>query len=102
MIFRAFVFPGFIFTVLLSFLFDWLDRKLIARFQGRVGPPWYQSIADFFKLLGKEDITPINTSKWVAAALPLMAFASVSTAAVSIPVASSSMPGFQGDFIVVM
>lgn len=102
MIFKAFIFPGSLFIVLLSFLFDWLDRKLIARFQGRVGPPWYQTFADFIKLLGKEDITPINTNSWVAAALPLISFASVATAAASIPVSGSSGMGFQGDFIVVM
>jgi NADH-quinone oxidoreductase subunit H len=102
MIFSAYVFPGFFFILALSFLFDWLDRKLIARFHGRVGPPWYQSIADFIKLLGKEDITPLNTSSWLAAALPLTAFASVATASATIPVASSWVPGFQGDFIVIM
>lgn len=90
------------FIVALSFLFEWFDRKLIARFHGRVGPPWYQSFADFIKLLGKEDITPLNTSPWLAAALPLTAFASVATAATNIPVAGSQLPGFQGDFIVVM
>lgn len=75
---------------------------MIARFQGRVGPPWYQTFADFIKLLGKEDLTPINTSTWVAAALPLIAFASVATAATSIPIVGSVRMGFQGDFIVVM
>ena len=102
MVFNAYIFPGFLFIVALSFLFDWMDRKLTARFHGRVGPPWYQSIADFIKLLGKEDITPLNTNPWLAATLPLTAFASVATAAATLPVTGSPAVGFQGDFIVIM
>lgn len=39
-------------------LAGWLDRKVTARIQYRVGPPWYQNFADIMKLLGKEIITP--------------------------------------------
>lgn len=102
MIYSAYIFPGFVFITVLSFLFEWIDRKLIAGFHGRVGPPVYQPIADFIKLLGKEDITPLNTSAWLAALLPLTAFASVATAAASIPVGGSKVAGFQGDFVMVM
>jgi NADH-quinone oxidoreductase subunit H len=35
-----------------------VDRKITARIQWRVGPPWYQNFVDFFKLLGKETIVP--------------------------------------------
>ena len=102
MVFSAYVFPGFLFIAALSFLFEWIDRKMIAGFHGRVGPPFYQPIADFFKLLGKEDITPLDTSAWLAALLPLTALASVATAAASIPVGGSTVAGFQGDFVMVM
>jgi len=45
-------------TPLLGLLSKWLDRKVTARIQWRVGPPWYQTIADFLKLLGKETLIP--------------------------------------------
>ena len=36
--------PGFL--ALGGFAVEFVDRKLYARFQHRVGPPWYQPVAD--------------------------------------------------------
>jgi len=57
-IFYFVVFPGFLFTAVVGLLASWVDRKITARIQWRVGPPWYQNFIDFFKLLGKETIIP--------------------------------------------
>jgi len=57
-IFYFIVFPGFLFTAVVGLLASWVDRKITARIQWRVGPPWYQNFVDFFKLLGKETIVP--------------------------------------------
>ena len=99
---RIFIFPGFLFMLILALFLHWLDRKLIARFQGRVGPPWYQPLADLVKLFAKEDILPSGTNQYFAAVLPLISFASVLTASFYLPVAIQSVPSFQGDFIVLM
>ena len=40
-------------TLALGLVFKWVDRKVTAMVQYRVGPPWYQPFADFFKLMGK-------------------------------------------------
>ena len=56
------VFPGLAFTCGCAFLFEWLDRVIIARLQGRVGPPWYQPVADLVKLLSKEDLLPTGAN----------------------------------------
>jgi len=57
-IFYFVVFPGFLFTAVVGLLASWVDRKITARIQWRIGPPWYQNFIDFFKLLGKETIIP--------------------------------------------
>jgi NADH-quinone oxidoreductase subunit H len=36
----------------------WVDRKITARLQWRIGPPWHQNFMDILKLLGKEVIIP--------------------------------------------
>ena len=37
---------------------EFVDRKLYARLQNRRGPPWFQPLADFLKLVTKEDLVP--------------------------------------------
>ena len=54
-IYKLLIFPGFGFLFACAIFSEWFDRRLIARFQGRVGPPIFQPLADFLKLLGKED-----------------------------------------------
>ena len=96
------VFPGFLFLTTYSFAFDWVDRWLTARLQGRVGPPWYQPVADFIKLMAKEDILPSGAQKTACNALPIVSLASVLTAAISIPVGDRAVNAFEGDLIVVV
>ncbi len=58
MIFDFLIFPGFLFTAAGGMLVCWIDRKVTARIQWRVGPPLLQPVYDFVKLLGKETIVP--------------------------------------------
>ncbi|MFQ5835340.1 MAG: respiratory chain complex I subunit 1 family protein [bacterium] len=71
-IFYFVVFPGFLFTAVVGLLASWVDRKITARLQWRVGPPWYQNFADFFKLLGKETIVPRGAGRTGFLFAPLM------------------------------
>lgn len=100
--FEIFIFPGFTFLLLMALFLHWLDRKLIARFQGRIGPPWYQPVADLVKLFSKEDTLPVGTNSLFATLLPLASFASVLTASFYLPIAVQTTPSFQGDFVVVI
>ena len=59
-LFQIVIFPGFLFLSALSLVFEYVDRKLYARMQNRVGPPWYQPLADIVKLLSKEDDHPLR------------------------------------------
>ncbi len=101
-LFNLLIFPGFGFLFVCALAFEWLDRRLIARFQGRVGPPWYQPFADFIKLLAKEDILPSGAEETVAAVLPMLSLAAVLTAALYVPVAGYAPVSFEGDLIVVL
>ena len=102
-IFKIMVFPGFLFLVLTSFLVEYLDRKLHARFQNRVGPPWYQPVADFIKLLGKEIIFTKTADKIVVSTMPVFALAATVTAYLYIPLwRHEAIFSFDGDMIVVL
>lgn len=60
----VFIFPGLLFAFVGALLNQWYVRKVFARMQNRVGPRFVgpfgilQPFYDFFKLLGKETITP--------------------------------------------
>lgn len=101
-LFALLVFPGLAFLFVCAWAVEWIDRKLLARFQGRVGPPWYQPLADWIKLMGKEDILPVGASEWVCAALPIVSLAAPLTAVLYIPVAGRAVSAFEGDLIVVL
>jgi len=80
LIVKTLLFPGFAFQVATGMVFHWIDRKLTAKFEGRIGPPWYQPLADMIKLFAKEDILPNGTNDAFASLLPLTSFATVLTA----------------------
>ncbi len=97
------VFPGFLFLAVYGLLLQWVDRKLCAVMQNRMGPPWFQPYADFIKLLAKEVIVPDYAESRMFRALPFFAMAAVMTALVSIPVwTPGALFSFQGDLIAVI
>ena len=36
------IFPAGLTLILVGMFYEWVDRKLVARFQNRVGPRWFQ------------------------------------------------------------
>ena len=69
--------------LVLDILLVWVERKVVARFQDRLGPnrlgPFglIQPVADVIKLIIKEDITPDGADKVVFNMAPIMALATV-------------------------
>jgi len=97
------LFPGLMFLSLFGVVAEFIDRKLYAKFQNRVGPPWFQPVADFIKLLGKEDIIPEDAEPVMFKTLPVVAITAAVTASLYIPIWSNkALFSFEGDVIVVV
>jgi len=101
-LFAVVVFPGFGFLFLCALAFQWIDRKVIAQLQGRVGPPWYQPLADFIKLMVKEDLLPTSANPLICTFLPMVSLTAVLTAGLYVPVGDYTTNAFEGDLIVVL
>ena len=101
-LFFILIFPGFLFVSLFSLIAEFVDRKVHARLQNRVGPPWFQPLADIIKLLGKENLIPKDANPWMFKLAPLFAMTAVITAFLYIPLwKTESLLSFNGDLIVV-
>jgi len=72
-----FIVYGFLLTAAIGLLASWIDRKVTARVQYRVGPPIFQPVIDIVKLFGKETLVPVNASRVVFFGAPMIGFASV-------------------------
>lgn len=74
-----------------AFALIYLERKILARLQARVGPTrtgpigTLQSIADALKLVTKEDVRPITADRWAFELAPYMAFVPVFLVFVPMP-----------------
>ena len=71
------------FVLVVDILLVWVERKMVARFQDRLGPnrvgPFgiIQPIADVIKLLIKEDILPDGADRFIYNIAPIFALATV-------------------------
>lgn len=97
------IFPGFLFTAVVGLLLTWVDRKVTARVQMRVGPPWYQPFADFLKLLLKETMVPAGAAKTVFLLAPMLGIIAMPIIAVMLFYMNFNPYGsFVGDLIVLI
>ncbi|HUS47492.1 MAG TPA: complex I subunit 1 family protein [Phycisphaerae bacterium] len=90
-------------TLVLGLLLKWVDRKVTALVQWRVGPPWYQPAVDILKLMGKENMMPSTARGTLFLLAPVIAVSSTAAAA-AILWHSLIWPDqtFLGDLIVVV
>lgn len=82
--------------LVLTMLYTYAERRLIGRFQGRLGPNrtgplgLLQPIADGIKLLTKEDIIPVGADRWVFNLAPVAMMVPVLLVLAVIPFGQSS------------
>jgi len=108
-ILQILIFPGILFLLLLAFFYEWIDRKTYAKAQNRYGPATagpaglFQPVADFLKLLSKEDIVPAVCDRLLFSVTPIIYLALPLTALFVIPIASNSaIAAFEGDLLFVL
>jgi NADH-quinone oxidoreductase subunit H len=94
---------GFIATAAIGLLASWIDRKVTARVQYRVGPPILQPLIDIIKLLGKETLIPKGASKIAFLIAPVIGLASVIVVSTLLWINNIDTTNtFLGDLIVVL
>ncbi|HEY1253180.1 MAG TPA: complex I subunit 1 family protein [Terracidiphilus sp.] len=98
---RLLIFPGLLFAVPCAWFFLWVERKAVARMQGRIGPPFMQPFFDFIKLMGKTTPERSGIAGLLMRAWPLIAVSSAAGAVGLLPVLPAS-GGFQGDLILLL
>jgi len=82
---------------------SWIDRKVTARVQYRVGPPLLQPLIDIVKLLGKETLIPAGASKITFLLAPVIGLSSVIVVSALLWINNiHPASGFVGDLIVVL
>ncbi len=97
------VFPGGLFLIFGGMIYEWVDRKLVARYQNRIGPRWFQPLADVVKLLSKEEVIPHGVDPNLFIILPVIGLAGALTSALYVPLFGFQPAfSFSGDLIVVI
>lgn len=88
------IFVIILFAMAIAIFLVWIERKVVARFQDRLGPnrigPFglFQPFADIVKLIIKEDITPDGADKLIFNMAPVISLASVILIWAVVPLAS--------------
>ena len=105
------VFPGFTFLFFFTMFCDWVERKIEARMQNRMGPTFtgpggiLQPFADVVKLLTKEDIVPGGAKKTIFRLAPILSFSIIVFAISFLPIDGAAIipdSSFAGDLIFIM
>jgi len=97
------IFPGLLFAAVMGLITSWVDRKVTARVQMRVGPPLLQPFYDVVKLMIKETTIPVGAPVWLFLLAPLVGLAAVSLASTVLWRAMlSPLETFVADLIVIL
>lgn len=99
-------FPGIGFCISVALIDEWIDRKFYAALQDRVGPLHtgfkgiLQPLADFLKLLAKEDVEPAASEKWGMRITAITALIIPLVSMLFIPIIDTTgLLSFEGDLL---
>lgn len=99
----GYLIAGFVVAGVVGMFAHWFDRKITAKVQWRVGPPFFQPVYDLVKLLAKEVVIPEGGSRFLFLAAPLFGLAAVTTvSALLLRTILFPTSTFVGDLIVVI
>jgi NADH-quinone oxidoreductase subunit H len=101
-ILQVVIFPGLLFAAVAGLVVSWIDRKVTARVQMRVGPPFLQPFYDVAKLMIKETCVPAGGSRFLFLSSPLLGMAGAALASVILWRSLLGLRGFEGDVIVLI
>lgn len=101
-LFYLLIFPGFLFATIFGLIVGWVERKVSARVQFRIGPPFFQNFFDVFKLLGKEVILIKNSPFFIFVFAPIIAFASVVVTTTLVGTVAFFNLGIGGDLLFII
>ncbi len=97
----AMVAGSFVLFGILGIMSGWVDRKVTARIQWRVGPPWWQNFADFIKLTGKETVVPEGANQFLFLVSPVAGIISA-TVTGAVLLSSTFFNPFKWDLIIII
>lgn len=99
-------FPGIGFCISIALIDEWIDRKFYAALQDRIGPEHtgfkgiLQPLADFLKLLAKEDVEPAAADKWGMRLTAIVGLVIPLVALLFIPIVDTTgLLSFEGDIL---
>lgn len=106
---QVLIFPGIFFLTFIALLWEWVDRKFYAKIQNRVGPyftgkrGFLQPLADFIKLLSKEDLTPEQSNKRGFKTAPIVLAITILFLLMFIPIiGNQGLISFEGDMLFIL
>jgi NADH-quinone oxidoreductase subunit H len=100
-LFSTLIFPGLLYALPVGWLMLWIERKAEARFQRRIGPPFFQPFFDFIKLLSKTGLLYPGLEGQLMAFWPVLAVTSLVGALALLPVFPKA-GGFAGDLVLLV
>ncbi len=101
-IFQILIFPGLLGAIGFGFFYEGLFRKITAHMHNRIGPPVWQPLLDWVKLMLKENINPEHAEKILFTLSPIISLASALTVIFFIPIGNFHLISFTGDLFLVI
>ncbi|WP_455368256.1 respiratory chain complex I subunit 1 family protein [[Eubacterium] cellulosolvens] len=99
---RLLIFPGLLFSFIVGGIFYWFYRKVRARSQARIGPPWYQYFVDVIKLFSKKSRITQPSIHYLSIITPIISISALILIVAILPIGNGPLMSFEGDLIIAL